>query len=172
MEGQVFYHKSNATFALKLIGDVRLTWCVTLEKFCAESMTESRLNNDASSQAVTTVFIDLTESENLDSTTLGILAKLGMMMKKDFGISPKLYSVSEAIGRLIQTMGFAQVFQLEKCLPPESLEYQLLDLLECDDDDVADTVLEAHQTLSNIHEGNRLEFESLIETLEQFKKRR
>ena len=62
------YAVHNGTYVLKLRGDVRVPVCTSLETFV-----EQRLLTDDSLRAV---LIDLTETEAIDSTALGLLARI------------------------------------------------------------------------------------------------
>jgi anti-anti-sigma regulatory factor len=66
--------------------------------------------------------IDLTETRSIDSTTLGLLAKLSIPVGK-VGLLPTVVTTHEDITRLLQSMGFDQVFNIvDRPMPcPECL---------------------------------------------------
>ena len=71
--GKILVAQQGGAFVIKLAGDVRLTFCTTLDEFFDRMFAEP---NFAS------VIIDLCEAENIDSTTLGQLAKLAITAKR------------------------------------------------------------------------------------------
>jgi hypothetical protein len=56
--------------------------------------------------------IDLTETRSIDSTTLGLLAKLSILSRQKVGLLPTVVTTHEDITRLLQSMGFDQVFNI------------------------------------------------------------
>ena len=113
------------------------------------------------------IVIDLTETRSIDSTTLGLLAKLSILSRQKIGLLPTVVTTHDDITRLLQSMGFDQVFNIvESPLPcPECLA----DLPSQDqsEDVVKAKVLEAHQILMSLNESNREAFHDLVSALER-----
>ncbi|MCL6272104.1 STAS domain-containing protein [Sansalvadorimonas sp. 2012CJ34-2] len=157
--GKIQYAESDGSFILKFIGDVRLTLCSALDKTL-----ESILQHPG----IRSVIIDLTETQGIDSTSLGLLAKLSIQSKKHFGFVPTILSTSDDINRILMTMGFDQVFVIVR----ESKAGEGVELLkdlpceECGEDEVMDKVLSAHKTLMELNEHNRQAFHDLVRKLE------
>lgn len=146
-------------FTLLLIGDVRLVWCVALETYCERIF---------ATETVERFFVDLRQSLNLDSTTLGVLAKLGMLCKTRLGVTAELSYASEDIERLIVSMSFKSVFEM---LPADSVpdiaqkNLKPLQATDCGEAEIKQSVLDAHCTLSELSEENKNKFNELINTL-------
>ena len=70
------------------------------------------------------VVIDLVEAEGIDSTTLGLLAKVSIRAQERYGYRPVIISTNENITRLITSMGFDMVFDIrtEAISDDESLQ--------------------------------------------------
>ena len=66
--GRIQFAEMDGTFVLKFIGEIRLTLCSALD---------ATIEKIFSSLNFSSIVIDLTESRSIDSTTLGLLAKLG-----------------------------------------------------------------------------------------------
>ncbi len=156
--GKIQYAESDGSFILKFVGDVRLTLCSTLDK---------TLESILQRPGIQSVIIDLTETLGIDSTSLGLLARLSIQSKKRFGFVPTILSTNDDINRVLITMGFDQVFVIVK--EAESGPEMLYDLPceECDDQDVMEKVLSAHKTLMDMNEHNKQEFQDLVAQLEQ-----
>ncbi len=155
--GEIRTASFDKVFYLKLVGDVRLPWCVSLETYCTDAIEKESLKQ---------VVIDLNDAENLDSTTLGVVTKIGLLASKRFDTKPELYYDSEDIERLIMSMGMASVFQLKREQLPFDLHFEVLPWVDCSEDSMKDSVLDAHRTLVDINEEeNSPKFDALIKTL-------
>ena len=66
---KILQAEKQGIYVLKFIGEIRLNLCSTLDNL-VESITQD--------PEFKTVVIDLTETEIIDSTTLGLLAKIAM----------------------------------------------------------------------------------------------
>lgn len=67
--GRVLVAMHQEAWVVKMVGDVRMTLCNTID-YCLQKMFD-----DSKFQ---TVIVDLTETEGIDSTSLGLLAKLSI----------------------------------------------------------------------------------------------
>ena len=156
--GKIQFAEQSGTFILKFVGEVRLTLCSALDATIEKIFTS--LNFSA-------IVIDLTETRSIDSTTLGLLAKLSILSRQKIGLLPTVVTTHDDITRLLQSMGFDQVFNIvESPLPcPECLA----DLPSQDqsEDVVKAKVLEAHQILMSLNESNREAFHDLASALER-----
>ena len=146
-------------FTLLLIGDVRLVWCVALETYCERIFATEKVER---------FFVDLRQALNLDSTTLGVLAKLGMLCKTRLGFAAELSFASEDIERLIVSMSFKSVFEMLPAGSEPSIDQEQLKPLQatdCGEEEIKQSVLDAHCALSELSEENKNKFNELINTL-------
>lgn len=155
--GRIQFAESEGTFVLKFIGDVRLTLCAALDAYI------EKIFNALSFKAIV---IDLTETHNIDSTSLGLLAKLSILSQERIGQLPTLVSTHEDMNRLLQSMGFDQIFNIVAKTTPTDAELKDLPGQMLSEDRVRDRVLEAHRILMNLNEHNRAAFTDLVSTLE------
>ena len=156
--GKIQFAEQEGTFVLKFVGEIRLTLCSALDATIEKIF--SALNFSA-------IVIDLTETQSIDSTTLGLLAKLSILSRQKVGLLPTVVTTHPDITRLLQSMGFDQVFNIVgRPVPcPESLE----DLPPQDQTEevVRTKVLEAHRILMGLNESNREAFHDLVSALER-----
>jgi anti-anti-sigma factor len=114
------------------------------------------------------IVIDLTETRSIDSTTLGLLAKLSILSRQKVGLLPTVVTTHPDITRLLQSMGFDQVFNIvDTPIPcPECLD----DLPSQDQSEevVRAKVLEAHRILMDLNDSNRAAFHDLVSALEHY----
>lgn len=155
--GRIQFAESEGTFVLKFIGDVRLTLCAALDAYIEKIF---------SALSFESIVIDLTETDNIDSTSLGLLAKLSILSKERVGLLPTLVSTHEDMNRLLQSMGFDQIFNIVAESTPTDAELQELPGQLLSEDQVKDRVLEAHRILMNLNEHNRTAFTDLVSSLE------
>lgn len=147
--------KNQGAHLLRLEGDVRLVMCTALEEYF------ERVFND---QEFLSVWVDVTRATGLDSTTLGMLAKLAIKTHEKFGFRPTIFSANPGIDRLLQTMGFAQLFDVRN----EACEGYTHDIPAhpSTESEIRERVIEAHKTLMAMSEANRDAFQDLVRTLE------
>ena len=74
--GKILVAEQGGAFVIKMVGDVRLTFCTALDDF---------LERMFASPGFVSVIVELGEADNIDSTTLGQLAKLALA-----GVGPDL----------------------------------------------------------------------------------
>jgi anti-anti-sigma factor len=155
--GRIQFAEQDGTFILKFVGEVRLTLCAALDSSIEKIFTA--LNFSA-------IVIDLTETRSIDSTTLGLLAKLSILSRQKIGLLPTVVTTHPDITRLLQSMGFVQVFNLvDTPIPcPDCLD----DLPSQDQSEevVRAKVLEAHRILMDLNDSNREAFHDLVSALE------
>jgi len=155
--GRIRYTVQDGSFVLKCSGDVRLTYCSVLNDTIEQKLTTGRFRS---------VIIDLTEVESIDSTTLGLLAKLSILSREHFGMLPTMVSTSSDISQQLDAMGFAEVFNIVHS--PTPCPECLTDLPEQpqSEDVVRERVLEAHRILMDLNDSNREAFRDLVSILE------
>jgi len=112
--GRIQFAEQDGTFVLKFVGEVRLTLCSALDATIERIFTALNFN---------AIVIDLTETRSIDSTTLGLLAKLSILSRQKVGLLPTVVTTNPDISRLLQSMGFDQVFNIvDRPIPcPECL---------------------------------------------------
>jgi histidyl-tRNA synthetase len=113
------------------------------------------------------VWVDLCEAEGIDSTTLGLLAKLALSIKEKFGFLPVIYSCNPGINRLLKSMGFQRLFDLheETCGNIEAVDE--IPMVEGTEQAVKEKVVDAHRVLMNLSDENRARFQDLMSALER-----
>jgi hypothetical protein len=98
---------------------------------------------------------------------LGLLAKLSILSRQKVGLLPTVVTTNPDISRLLQSMGFDQVFNIvDRPIPcPECLT----DLPSQDQNEevVRSKVLEAHKILMGLNDSNREAFHDLVNALER-----
>lgn len=159
--GKIQFAESEGTYVLRLVGEVRLTLCATLESFL------DKMFNDPD---FSSVIIDLTETATIDSTSLGLLAKLSIQAKKRFNLVPVIISTRDDITRILLSMGFDSVFVIVREF--DGMMNMSMNDLICEGNSEGATqarVLEAHKVLMSLNEDNRKAFSDLVRQLESLR---
>jgi anti-anti-sigma factor len=156
--GKIQFAEQDGTFILKFVGEVRLTLCSALD---------ATIEKIFASLNFSSIVIDLTETRSIDSTTLGLLAKLSILSREKIGLLPTLVTTHPDITRLLQSMGFDQVFNIVN--QPLACAQCLADLPPQDQSEavVKAKVLEAHRILMSLNDSNREAFSDLVNALER-----
>ena len=105
--------------------------------------------------------IDLEECTWMDSTFMGMLAMLGLNAKKK-GVPAEIVNASEQNEKLLCGLGLKKVFEF-KSGPSSAGDDVPAASNDTSDEGRARNVLDAHQTLMDIDEGNVQKFERVVE---------
>jgi anti-anti-sigma factor len=156
--GQILVADHQGVYIIKLVGDVRLNFCISFDQFIDAMLTDPMLAS---------VLFDLAEAEAVDSTTLGLMAKISLLSQEKRNIMPVILATNSSIKRILHSMGFADIFsivdQLDSTLTPSRL-------LCCDDQNapaIKQRVIEAHKILMSLNEQNADTFKNLVKMLEE-----
>ena len=141
---------------LKLIGDVRVVMSSTLDNYCNGLYRRGILD---------AMLIDMSETKGIDSTALGLLAKMAIQLRNRFNVIPTIYSPDADITRILDSMSFDVIFNIIKAAPRQSTQYNELQLQTESEATVREKVIDAHLTLMALSEENRLEFQDLVQAL-------
>jgi len=155
--GQILVADHNGVYVIKMVGDVRLTLCISFDQFI-DAMFKS--------ENFISVLFDLSEAEAIDSTTLGLMAKISILGQERRGIMPVILASNPSIQRILQTMGFGDIFTIVDKLDAPVLAEQPLNCINCDEQEVKEKVLEAHKILMGLNASNADTFRNLVNMLE------
>lgn len=156
-EGKFLAASQDGAYVIRLTGDVRLTLSTTIDEYFHAMYDDPHF---------VSVWVDLCDAEGIDSTTLGMLAKLALEVKQKFGFVPAIYSCSSGINRLLKSMGFQRLFELheEVCAAPQNINE--IPAISGTEQTVKQKVLEAHRVLMGLNDDNRAQFKDLMAVLE------
>ena len=157
--GKILVSHDDDVYLIKLVGDVRVTLCTSLNNYI-----EAIFQTGNVAEGV----IDMLDAVAVDSTTLGLLAKLAIYSHDHFGIKPTVFCNDESLYQVLAVMGLDEIFNIIQ-ESSSAADYQELPDISSDVEveEVRDRVLEAHRLLSVLNERNQQEFIDLIRSLEQ-----
>ena len=155
--GKILVSDEQGNYLLKLIGDVRVTLCGSLNQ---------HMETIFGSQDVNNVIVDMLEAEGLDSTTLGLMAKLGLHCRKEYGINVQVFCQNPSILRTLDCMGLDEIFDIIQEVPTINAELHSIEPVSPEVDEIRRQVVEAHRLLMELNPDNSKEFTDLIRALE------
>ncbi len=156
--GRILVARQDGAYCLKMLGDVRLNLCTTIDL---------QINEMLADPALLSVLIDLHEAENMDSTTLGLLAKIAIGCRERLGTVPTIIAGNAAIERILNSVGFDRVFDLVDELPHSEQGLAELPLVQDSEEATRERIIAAHRVLMGLNPANRAAFADLVETLER-----
>lgn len=158
LSGHIHYAVHSGTYVIKFSGDVRVPHCFSLESF------SERMFADAGLKAV---LIDLSETISIDSTALGLIARIAVSLREHLQKKPVILSTNPDVNRILHSMGFERVFVILQKSPETCEEWQELPFDEPSQAEMARYVIEAHKVLMGMNTKNKETFHDLVAALEK-----
>ncbi len=155
--GQILVADHQGVYVIKMLGDVRLTFCISFDQFIDAMFNDPKFSS---------VLFDLSEAEAIDSTTLGLMAKISLLEQERFNLMPIVLATNAGIQRILQTMGFGDIFTIVDHLDSPSLAVKPLECAGGSEEQVKQRVLEAHQILMGLNKENAEAFRDLVNMLQ------
>lgn len=156
-DGRILAACHEGAYVLRFEGDVRLTLCTTIDEYFQKMYDDPDFAS---------VWVDLCAAEGIDSTTLGLLAKLALKVQEQFGFQPVIYCCEPGIVRLLKSMGFQRLFDIREQRCEDALGVNEIPIAVGSEDAVKDKVIEAHRILMDLSDENRERFKDLMVVLE------
>lgn len=155
--GKILFAEQDGVHVLKFIGDVRLTLGPTISAF---------LETLESCDHFQSMIIDLSETETIDSTSLGLIAKIGICTREYFDSGASIVSPRADITRVLRSMAMEQVCVVTSDVPTEASILHELPAETSSEAVLRDQVLDAHKTLMALGDQNFDKFQDLVKALE------
>lgn len=156
--GHIFVAEQDGVNIIRMVGDVRLTLCISFDNFIEHMFAEADFHS---------VIFDLRQAQGLDSTTLGLMAKISVTCQELYHRIPLIISPDPGINRIMESMGFDDIFDIVSGVRNDLGTTEELPVVELDEQVTRGKVLEAHKVLMSLNESNRQTFRDLVECLEQ-----
>ncbi|OUS23679.1 hypothetical protein A9Q99_26935 [Gammaproteobacteria bacterium 45_16_T64] len=155
--GRALYAVHDGTYVLKLVGDIRAPICATLDSFIESMFCDLKLRS---------ILVDLSETVLIDSTALGLIAKVAVHTRKRFQEKPVIISTRADITRILDSMGLEQVFDIVQENSVKSHAMHEVPHEACVEGSACQKVLEAHRVLMGLNEKNHETFKEVVAALE------
>ena len=154
---RIYYAEDAGSYYLRFVGDVRVTFCITLTTY---------LQRLFSAATIESVVVDLRSAKAVDSTTLGLLAKLALFLKDKDYPQPLLIVEDASMIRLLESMGIDEIFSFSGALPGDLTQLKELPFIAASSDEAKEKVIDAHKTLMGMTNKNMKVFSDLVKNLE------
>jgi anti-anti-sigma factor len=167
-EGHVTHAEKQGVHVLRYFGKVDFTLAPGIQRFVDHVL-------DAGS--ISGMVFDLTCAQSLDSTNLGLMARVNERLLDVGAANSVIISGNEDIDVVLYSMGFDQTFNLVPSSGPKAESPRVsvapdagADAIEAEPpsaNDLRQTMLEAHRALIRLSDAGRLEFEPVVQCLER-----
>ena len=141
---------------LKFSGDVRVLMSSALDNYFSSLYQKPVLDR---------MIVDMTETQGIDSTALGLIAKMAIQLRNRFNVSPTIVSTNPDITRILKSMSIDLICNIVESMDSGETEFDELNQMDETEDTVRQKVIEAHQTLMALSDENKAEFQDLISVL-------
>ena len=157
MQGTILSARVDSVEYIRFVGIIRYSHCAGLEAHI------ERMFNDPD---FTEVAIDLEQAEMLDSTALGLLARISIEFTKISNKKPVIFLKKGELVHILKRVCFDQVFSIvEKSYRAENLDFVELATTKLNEEEVLDCVVQAHRSLAEISEDNKHYFTDITKVL-------
>ena len=153
---QVAFHESK--YFIKLSGELRYTDCISFNQFLKKICREDDY---------TDIMVDVSEADFLDSTNLGLIAKLAIHVQGKFKHKLAIFSSNPQVTKSMTSMGLGHLCDFLEYTDDESAQVEVDEVEQATDPDMAAVMLEAHRTLMGLSEENESLFKSVVTLLEE-----
>jgi anti-anti-sigma factor len=148
---------TGGTTIIRLFGDIRYTLSAAFSDFL-----EGLFQDDA----ITDIIVDLTRASAIDSTNLGLLAKIAIHCRQHLHHPSIIVSDNHDINEVLRSVSFDQVFKLVSAYELPDTELQALQSEAADRERLAKVLLDAHKTLMGLSKENQAKFRDVVSVLE------
>lgn len=159
----ILYVLENRCLFLKLVGEIRHTHCIEFD-----SLIQNVIQQDLADEFV----VDLRQATFLDSTSLGIIARLARHTQKKSLDKPILISTNEDVDQILSSVQFNEITQIVE--KRDNLPAQYFNICEQKENvrSPGEIVLDSHKELTKTNKKNLDKFVNVIESLEKKYKRK
>ena len=156
--GNVLHASRDGIHVLRFIGDIRYTLSPSIDRYLDEIFTRAEPNG---------FVIDLTETDSIDSTNLGLLARLATRMQGLGARRVTIVSNRGDINAVLYSMALDEVFDIveDTCLETDAT--QEVPQKNTDRETLERTLIDAHRALMDLNENNREMFRDVVTALEK-----
>lgn len=154
--GEVLYAHQGDDWVLRILGPLRYTNANAMDRFLDDLFSERHPN---------TVCVDLNATTAIDSTGIGLLAKIANGMERSGHGQPVLFCTNPEINELLTSVCLDDICRIVAEAPPAEIEAgaEPIPATNPSEDDLARTITEAHRLLVALSESNRAQFQNVVD---------
>lgn len=152
--GEVFYAHQGDDWVLRVQGALRYTNANAVDRFLDELFAERH---------PAMVCVDLNAATAIDSTGIGLLAKIANGMERSGHGQPVLFSQNPDINELLTSVCLDDVCRIVAGAPEADPQAEPIPATDPSEGELARTILDAHRLLCELSESNRAQFQSVVD---------
>ena len=156
--GNVLHASNSGVHVLRFIGDIRYTLSPSIDRF---------LEGIFAGPKPVGFVIDLTDTDSIDSTNLGLLARLATRMQRLDARRVTIVSSRDDINAVLNSMALDEVFDIVGDAGLETGTAQEVPQENADREVLARTLIDAHRALMDLNEHNREMIRDVVTALEK-----
>lgn len=156
-DGQVLYARRGDDWVLRVQGALRYTNANAVDRFIDDLFARLRPSS---------VCVDLNDTTAIDSTGIGLLAKIARGLARDHSSRPILFSRNPEINELLASVCLDDVCRIVPATPAPTAT-EPIPASDPSEEEMARTIVDAHRLLSELSERNRTQFQSVLEAFER-----
>ena len=153
--GRYFYAEKDDITYIKMVGNLKYTTSSGFDHFVDGLM----------ERGFTNVVIDLSEATYIDSTNLGLIAKIAGRARHNPNMHVSIVSPNEDINEILRSVRFDKLFTIVENVEGIDEFEEIPDEQRGKKEDLQ-MLLQAHKALIDIDEANRPQFKDVVELLE------
>ena len=156
--GRVLHASKNDVHVLRFIGDIRYPMGPSIANY---------LEGIFSGSPPAGFVIDLTETDSIDSTNLGLLVRVAKQMQAHSDQRIAIVSNHAEINSVLFSMALDEIFDIVEHSRLEAGPGQKISHETTDRESLQHTLIDAHHALMDLSEENRDLFKEVVESLEK-----
>ncbi|MBL8445916.1 MAG: STAS domain-containing protein [Zoogloeaceae bacterium] len=152
-DGQILYARHGDDWVLRVEGPLRYTNANSMDRF---------IDRLFKGEPPSSVCVDLNDATAIDSTGIGLLAKIARGLARAEGSRPIVFSVNPEINEMLTSVCLDDVC----CIVPAAAEGPVaadpIPVAQVEEKALARTIAEAHRLLCELSEDNRAQFQQVV----------
>ncbi len=157
-KGNVLHASHEDVHVLRFIGDIRYPLSPSIDRF---------LDGIFAGPEPAGFVIDLTETDSIDSTNLGLLARIARRMQSLDARRVTIVSNRADITSVLTSMALDEVFDIVEHTDLDTGASQEVPQEDTDQETLARTLLDTHRALMDLNDRNREMFQDVVAALEK-----
>jgi len=156
-DGKYLVARQENTYFLKMTGNLKYTISSNLDNFLNKIFQDHDFEN---------VLIDLTDAEYIDSTNLGLLAKIARWMNNEYSRRVTIISTNNSITELLNILCLDEIFIIVDRPTDVNKNLRELPHINSSEKKMTKIIIEAHKNLMELSEKNQATFKNVVELLQ------
>ena len=154
--GHYYYHQEEQNLFLRMNGSMKYTSSAGFDRFLNKNLTDE----------ISSVLVDLQNTEYIDSTNLGFIARIAEFLLSRRKNRLLILSTNENINEVLSSMGFEQVSTIIST-SADDISYEEIPVKTASEKELLKLMVESHKKLIALNDENAEIFEDVIELMEK-----